>query len=178
MVIHVIGCGETAKNWDGSGMSIGINDAWRHKPTNCLVVSNFPNKFPQERLNIIKNSKPVKFYSPLNSWRQYFLDMTEIKLRSWDGHLYDKTVINTQTSASIAMDLSRQLGATKIVLWGIEYRTHATFHPGNPQTYSELRQLEAIVRKFREVGVQVYLGSKGSELEKFLTVYDHSHVNA
>lgn len=173
MLVNIIGLGESASHWDGTGFSIGINDAfkWGHK-TNCLVVSNMPIKFPQNRLDIIKRSKPLKFYSPLQAWKQYFPDMVEIKLRSWDGHLYNKTVISTDTSASIAMDLARQLRATKIILWGVDFKTHGTYHPGNPDSKTEFRQLEHIVRAFREVGVNVFLGAKGSELEKFLTIYE------
>lgn len=171
MTCNIIGLGESATKWNGSGFSIGINDAWRFgHQTNCLVVSNFPNKFPQERLEIIKNSKPVKFYSPITSWRQWFPNMSEIKLRSWDGHLYDRTVIHTNTSASIAMDLARQLGATKIILWGIDMKTHPTYNASNGYGQTEIKQLQAIVNAFRQIGVSVYLGAKGSELEKFLTV--------
>lgn len=172
MTIHIIGCGETASLWDGKGYSLGINDCWKfgHK-TNALVISNRPGKFPQDRLETIRRSRPERFFSPLNSWKHYFTNWEEIKLRSWDGHLYKDTIIHTDTSASIAMDLARKLGANEIVIWGIDMVTHSTYNQHNPQTRTEVTRLRSIIDAFKGVGVNVYVGAEGSELGKFLRVW-------
>jgi hypothetical protein len=171
MIIHIIGCGSSAQYWNGEGYSLGINDSfkWGYK-LDALVISNRPGKFPQERLEVIKRSKPDRFFSPLNNWKFYFPHWEEIKLRSWDGHLYKKEVVHTDSSASIAMGVARKLGAKQMILWGIDMRDHKTFNPGNPHNKEELRQLKGIVEALRGEGIEVYLGAKESELESFLTV--------
>lgn len=178
MIVNIIGLGQTGKLWNGQGSSLGINDCWRHGiKTNALIACNFPNKFPQERLEIIKRSKPVQFYSNLEAWRQWHPNTIPLQLRSWDGHLYEKTTICTNTSASIALDLARKLGASKIILWGIDMVDHPVYNAGNGAGQTELKQLEQICKAFKSVGIEVYLGTKGSELEKFLTVHENTKTS-
>lgn len=179
MTVQIVACGDSAKHWDGSGFSIGVNDAsrWGHK-LNALIVANGPLKFPQDRLNIIKNSKPEKFYSNLEAWRTYFPNMETLRLRSWDGHFYKDFLIHTDTSPTIAMGLARRMGAKKIVLWGCDFRTHKIYNDDNNAIKSnELRQVRQITEALGREGVQCFLGATGSALESFLPIHE-SNVNS
>lgn len=171
MTVNIIACGDSAKYWDGSGFSIGVNDAakWGHK-LNCLLVANHPQKFPQDRLEIIKRSQPEKFISQIESWKTYFPNMERIKLRSWDGHFYKETFFHTDTSPTIAMDYARKLGATEIILWGVDLVDHKIYNVHNPQSKTELRQIKQITEALRGEGIQVSLGATGSVLSDFLPI--------
>lgn len=171
MTINIVACGETASIWNGEGFSIGVNDCFRfEKKTDCLLVANGPLKFPQERLNIIKNSKPQRFFSHLKAWKQYFPQMEEIKLRSWDGHFYKDFIVNTDTSPTIAMGLARKLGASKIILWGVDFVTHKIYNVDNAVKSNEIRQIKQICEALKHEGVLVSIGASGSVLSQFLPI--------
>lgn len=177
MIVSIVACGDSAEHWHKipCDLSIGCNDAfkWGHK-TNYLLLANWPAKFPQYRLDIIKNSKPDKFFSSVEQWRAYFPNMIKIRLNSWDGHLYKNRpdeFSSSNTSPFIATSMAYKLGASKIILWGVDFKTHKVYNESNPQTKTELSQWKQIIAALRKEGVEVYLGDKGSLMEEFLPIW-------
>lgn len=170
-VISIIGCGASSEGWykHPHDYSIGVNDMKKfgHDP-DSLLICNWPLKFPQHRLNIIKETNPKRFFSNTDAWRTYFPQMEKIYLRSWDGHFYKDYIVHTDTSPTIAMGLARSMGATEIVLWGCDYIDHHMYHKNNNST--ELRQIKAICEALKNEGVKIYLGASGSALETFLPI--------
>jgi hypothetical protein len=181
MTYNIIACGDSASKWDGNGLSIGLNDCMKFgkKPT-ILGIFNHRNKFTQDRIETILKTRPVKFYADHDCWQKYFPEMIQVKLRSWDGHLYKTPdrLTHAHTSPIIGMSLAYNLGASKIILWGCDFKTHGTWTKQNPQMAVELRQYKQFVEALRREGIKVYLGANGSLLEEFLTVYQHEDVHA
>src|SRR5687767_1955232 len=183
MTYNILACGDSCANYHGHGLSIGLNDCFKfgHKP-NILGIFNHRNRFTQDRINTILKTRPVKFYADSESWQKYFPDMIQVKLRSWDGHLYKTPdrLAHAHTSPFIGMSLAYNLGATKIVLWGADFVNHDTWTKQNPQMAIEIRQYRQLIDALRREGIKVYLGCKGSLLEEFLTVdiNEHSTIGA
>lgn len=176
MTIHVVGCGETGKEWDGHGISIGVNDAWKFgKPTTYLLVCNRPDQFTAERLRTITSSTPKFFYTHKPNWSMWFPTWKRLNVVTWYGELRKGQYYSSDTSPFIAMTLAYNLGATKIILWGVDFINHKIFNTGNPETKREIGKYQELVNELRNQGVSVYLGCKGSAMESFLTVY-HEEV--
>ena len=170
MTWNIVALGDSAKHYDGSGLSIGVNDAFKfgHKLQN-LLLANAPGKFEPERLQTIVNSRPDNFYSNTEAWKKYFPNMIHYKTESWNGILIKKRGLTTMNSSPcIAMHLAWQLGATELVLWGVDFKTHETIKDGILKT--ELRQYRAFIHALKENGVETYLGAKGSALQEFVNV--------
>ena len=170
MTYNIIACGDSGKQWDGTGLNIGVNDSakWGHK-IHTLLLANHPGKFSPDRLSVITSTNPEKVYTNGWTWNDYFKNIQLIKLKSWDGHLKQGTIHHTSTSPFIAMSLAYNLGATKIVLWGVDFKNHPVIneHHGLNQ---EVRQYKDLTTELRKVGVKVFLGAKCSVLEEFLTI--------
>lgn len=177
MKISIIACGDSAKDWHKVKVdhSIGVNDAFKFGyPTDSLLLANWPVKFPQHRLNIIKASSPKIVYSSVEQWRAFFPNMIKIKLNSWDGHLYPERkdeFSHSNTSPFIATSIAYKMWAKDIILWGIEFVNHATFHKDNPQTKNEIRAWRGMIDALKKVNVNVWLGAPGSLLEEFVPIW-------
>jgi len=170
MTWNIIACGSSARHWNGVGNNIGVNDSakWGHKLQN-LLLANLPGKFEPERLQTIINSRPDNFYSNTEAWKKYFPNMIHYKTESWNGILIKKRGLTTMNSSPcIAMHLAWQLGATKLVLWGVDFWDHETIKDGILKT--ELRQYRAFIHALKDNGVETYLGANGSALEEFVNV--------
>lgn len=173
MTYHIIACGDSAKHWHGQGLSIGLNDFYKHgKKTTIMGIFNHRSKFTPDRLDTILKTRPIKFYGDSDSWSNHFPDMIRVKLRSWDGILRKEPdrLTHANTSPFIAMSLAYNLGASKIILWGADFESHRMWNKTNPEMQTELRQYRQFTDALRREGVKVHLGAKGSLLEEFLTV--------
>lgn len=176
MTVSIIGCGQTAEHWNEvpCDLSIGVNDAFKfgHK-FNLLCLFNHKAKFTQARQQTILNTRPVKLYTHCLSWIEHFPDHVKVKVRSWDGHLYDDItrLMHADTGPFIGMSLAYCLGASKIILWGVEFKTHGIYNESNPETKIELRKYQQLVTALSKVGIQTYLGKEGSLLEEFVPVW-------
>jgi hypothetical protein len=171
MTYSVIGCGPSGEHWDGHGLSIGVNDCFKFgKRTPILLIANHFSKFPTERIETIKQHNPTKFYTDNNSWRHIFPNFIQVHLRSWDGILRKDAdrLQHANSSPFIAMSLAYNLGASKIVLYGVEFNDHPHFRNGMERM--EVRQYKQFIERLREKGIKVVLGAPGSLLEEFLTV--------
>ena len=170
MIVSIIGCADSAGEWYKvkCDRSIGVNDS--HKfgyPTDDLLVCNWPVKFPQYRLDIIKNSKPKQFWSNIDQWNTWFPRMVKIKLTSWDGHLYKERPYffsHAHTSPFIAMSMAYKQGATDIILWGVDFINHSTYDQNNQHTRAEVKTYHNYVDALKKEGVNVWLGKSGSAL--------------
>lgn len=177
MIVSVVACGDTASEWHKvkCDLSIGVNDAFKFGyPTDYLLCCNWPQKFPAHRLNIIKASRPITFYSNVEQWRAFFPGMVKIRLNSWDGHLYPTRrdeFSSSNSSPFIATSMAYKAGAKDIILWGVEFVNHAVLHKDNPQTKNELRMWKGLVAALNGEGVNVWLGKEGSLLEEFVPVW-------
>ena len=172
MTYNIIACGETAKHWDGSGHSIGVNDSfkWGHHIEH-LVVCNRPAMFSHDRAEIIKNSKPDHFYSHKSDWAQYFPKWNKLNLIPWYGSFKLGNIYNSDTSPFIAMCLAARLGAKEIILWGCDFQNHSKFKADDPGTKREIEQYLGLIKELDEIGIKIYLDAYGTAFDNYLPIY-------
>jgi len=173
MTYSIVACGSSGEAWNGQGLAIGVNDCFKFgKRTSILLIANHFSKFPEHRVEMIKQHNPTKFYTDNNSWRHIFPNFIQVHLRSWDGILRKEPnrLQHADTSPFIAMSLAYNLGASKIVLYGCDFKNHHLYSETADRTRIEMRTYKHFIEALRQVGVKVYLGAPGSLLEEFLTV--------
>lgn len=172
MTYNVVACGQTGSQWDGTGISIGVNDAWKWgKPTTHLLLANRPHSFSPQRFQTIINSKPERFYCDKADWQQYFPDWIKLRLKPWYGSFFKENFYYSDTSPFIAICLAANLGAKEIVLWGVDFIDHHMYNGGNPQTKREIERYKELITELRAQGIETFLGAPGSALESFLPIY-------
>ena len=71
--IAVLGLGPSLDLFNPSEFdaSIGVNDIWSKHHSDYVVCVDMPQRFTPERLRIIEESRPVKFYSQLDYWQKH-----------------------------------------------------------------------------------------------------------
>jgi hypothetical protein len=82
MKINVLGLGPSLELFKPDGISIGVNDIWSRVQTDYVVCLDKKERFTPERLSIIENCKPVKFYSQVDDWL-YRSDFELIELQPY-----------------------------------------------------------------------------------------------
>lgn len=176
MNVNIIGLGDSAKHWNGEGYSIGVNDAmkWGHK-LNGLILINSVSRFKDEpeRLNTIINSNPDTFYCNNSSWEKYFPNWKQLNLVSfsYSHRLIKGKLWCSKTSPFVAICLAVQLGATDVILWGVDMVTHKYYRPGEKDFDGEYKNYLRLFEKYKEVGVNIWRGADGSCFDKDLEIY-------
>lgn len=175
MTYSVIGAGETAKLWDGGGYSIGCNDSEKHgHPVTELLLVNHPRKFSEDRFNTIISSKANIFSHKPGDWQPYFQQkVNHLPLSPFSGRVKrSKDIIyKSASSPFIAISKAFAMGATEIILYGIDFQTHSTFKPGSSTLKNELFNYRKLIEGIEgQHGVKVWLGAEGSRLEEFVEV--------
>lgn len=178
MTINIVALGETAKHWDGSGPSIGVNDAsrWGHD-LNYLVLLNGPAQFTPERLEHIKNTNCSKVYADWPThWEKHFPGKVhEFNSRQWSPSnrlekLSKNYLYHSKTSPFGAISLAYSWGFTEIILWGVDFKDHKHYRPGDDRFINEFTAYKTFCLALQKVGVNVYLGHEGSNLN-FLPIW-------
>ncbi len=184
MTFTIVGCGQTASDWIPRGTSIGVNDCWKWgKPTDALLVCNRPQEFGIERLKVITSSKPKTFYThkKLAVWSFAFQNIKRLRLQNWDRNfiprmdrfpLEERVIYSSNTVSFIALSLCYQLGATEIIMWGVDFVNHNTFHTDNPETAKEVNRHLELIAALKEQGVNVWLGKEGTAFDGRVPVYN------
>jgi hypothetical protein len=174
LTVDIVATGSSSKNWKQHDYSIGVNDCWKlGKPTDALVVCNRPEQFSRDRFEIIKNSTPKDFYSHKSNWSEYFPKWKKLNLVPWYGTLHPKQIYHSDTSSFIALSLAYNLGAKKIIMWGVDLMDHHIYNPFNPQRNREVEAHLQLIGALKEKGVEVYLGANGTAFDDKLKVYNY-----
>lgn len=179
MLINIVALGQSAAKWDGSGDSIGVNDAakWSY-PIQKLVLLNPPDEFEPDRLEIIKNTKAEKVYTCCREWQRPQYNINNIQFFNynvWQGQLLTKGRFQvSKTSPFCAISVAYNLGYDEIVLWGVDFKTHKVWHSGNHNFAQEIKNYQDIAARLKEKGIRVYCGE--SNIFK-LPVYQKELIN-
>lgn len=181
MLINIIGLGESASKWDGSGDSIGVNDAfkWHHK-LQRLVLLNQPNEFEQDRLHTIRNTETDFVYTCWREWSRpenSLNNVVHFNYHVWQGKLLPKGTKQFQvsnTSPFCAISIAYNLGYDEIVLWGVDFKTHPTWNQSHHNFSYEIKNYQQLCEQLKARGVMVY-SSEASILK--LPVYEKQLVN-
>lgn len=172
MTFTIIASGDSAKDWQPHGTCIGVNDAFKFgQAFHYLLICNRPEQFSKERMAVIKKTPHERFYCNKSNWSLIFPNWIKVNLVTWYGLLRPKQVYSSQTSPFIAISLAYTLGATRIILYGVDFHNHSTFNDSNPQTKREIETYLSLFKELKELGVEVCLGAKGSAFDGELPVY-------
>lgn len=174
MTASIVALGSSAKDWHQvpHDFSVGVNDAavWGKDPDH-LVIVNFERKFTQERLNVIKRTK-AQVWTHTNTWKKHFPDAKVIKLSPFAGYYRPGMYYSLRTSPIVAISVALNLGAKKLIIWGIDFRNHKAFNDGEKRGSHEIKQYLKMFEFLKTKGIEVYLGKAEGAFEKHLPVYD------
>lgn len=174
MTASIVALGQSAKDWHKvpHDFSVGVNDAGIFgKDPDHLVIVNFERKFHTERLNVIKRTKS-QVWTHTNTWKKHFPDAKVIKLSPFAGYYRPGMYYSLRTSPIVAISVALNLGATKLILFGLDYRTHAHFRDGEKRGSHEVKQYLRLFDFLKKKGIEVYLGKKEGAFENHLPVYE------
>ena len=166
MIINVLGLGQSVHRYNGSGISIGVNDIYRYYPADYVVCVDKPDRFNPERRKIIEQSKPILFFSHLPDWEF----MPNFVLMNLSRHRGDLSEIKSKypygtSSSYCAACIAYKLGATVIKMYGVDMNDHPNLkdsvRDGEVGRFDELRKF------FKRQGVEL-LVTEESYLSKVL----------
>lgn len=173
MIATVIASGSSAKDWTPRGVTIGVNDCRKWgKEVNILILVNRPQKFSPERLAIISQHKGEVLTNSVKAWKEIFPHAKKLeRMVSFSSRVNAKTHYTSATSPIIAISHGIALGAKTIIIYGIDLISH---HAYNVNTKAGQREAD-VYRKFfkacNKIGVNIYLGAKGSVFDKDLLLW-------
>jgi hypothetical protein len=176
MIVSVVGCGESAKNWYKTprDYSIGVNDCFKFdEHPNTLILINAPFKFEPtkdnnyiDRLSVIKRTKPAEVLTnDRGLWSKYFnCAVEEVRMQKfWKPELTQKgNLYHSNTSPFVAINYAYNIGATEIIIWGVDFKTHRDFKAGERKTMYEIEQYLTLINFIKSKGVKVWVGAEGA----------------
>lgn len=172
MIAGIIGCGQTSEGWENTrhDFTIGVNDCKKfgHDPDYLLVIDS-PKRFTKDRIEIMKQTKS-KLITRDDQWKGILGSSEKVRLQSFGKHLKKGHVYSSKTSTFVAMSIAFNMGATDIVLHGVDFINHTVFNPSNKLYNYEMKQYEKFVHMLKEYNVHVWVSSEKSALSKFLNV--------
>lgn len=181
MLASIVACGDSAKEWYKvpCDLSVGCNDCVKFgHEVDYLVVVNSPLKFhPRldnkytDRLKVITDSKPKKFLCHNSNWKKYFPKAELLAFKTFIGTYRKGRVYCSKTSPFVAITLAASLGATEIILWGVDMVSHHTYSPGKRGFSIELDYYKILFEQLEKCGVKVWIGNDNTVLKGFLPVY-------
>lgn len=183
--VFVVGCGESAKDWFKTpyDYSVGVNDCIKFgQHPNTLILVNAPHKFQptkdngyQDRISVIKSTKPQEVITnSRNLWAKYFnCNVEEVRTQSFIKPEWFKkgNHYHSKTSTFIALNYAFNLGAEKIVLWGVDLVKHPHFPVGDRETDYEIGQYAKLISAIQRQGTEIFIGNENTVLNRFLKVY-------
>lgn len=186
MKVSVVGCGESAVNWHTVpvDISIGVNDAFKfgHR-TNWLVVVNSPFKFypspknqGRDRLKVISDHKADRFFCHNQNWRKWYPNLELLALKPFIGRLTPGRVYSSKTSPFVAITLAYSVGASEIILWGVDMVSHPVYSPnGKKKSFdSEFDNYLVLFKQLEKSGIKVYIGDSNTVFRDHLPLYQNA----
>jgi hypothetical protein len=187
MIVSIIGCGDSAKEWFKTpcDLSIGVNDCFKfgHHPDTLLII-NSPVKFEptrkngyNDRLHTIKKTKPKKFVTnDRESWKRYFPNAEEIVLRPFHKYLRKDQICYSKTSPFVALSYAFKLGAKDIILWGVDMIDHHIYRKGTREGDFEMLEMLKFIALLNNEGVRVWIGNSQTAWNNYLRVWEPAIV--
>jgi hypothetical protein len=127
--IAVLGLGKSLALYTGAeDFAIGVNDIWRAVQADYVVCVDRPDRFTPERLAVIKDCTPLRFYSQLPDWAGR-PDYQRIELQpdypNYTCQLHIPAIPKSLCSPFVAAAIAYKLhAATEIHLYGVDLIDH------------------------------------------------------
>jgi len=172
MVVSIAACGESGSEWYKTpcDLSIGVNDIFKFgHPVNQLLLINSPNQFEKSRLETIKSTKFDKVLTHSGTWDKIFPQNERIRLQSFSKHLKKGHVYSSKTSPFVAASLAFNMGASDIILHGVDLISHPAIK--DKLLNYEIRQIQNFTRMMSDQGTKTWLAKDYGALTKFLPVW-------
>jgi len=173
MTIHVIGKGESKEFFKHDGnITIGVNDVNKWIKTDHIVVVD-PMDAYKEGHETYRSSNAM-FWSQLEDNKNYVKNFTLIDLARGRGVLEDfdsEKFVYSITSPFVAVHLAYKLGATKIVMWGVDFNTHENFNTDSLRNRA-LKDFGNLRKKLNERGCELYVGNEISMFSSILPILE------
>lgn len=179
MIVSIIGCGQSAKEWFNTpcDLSIGVNDCFKFgRDADWLVVVNAIDKFTPkssnnytDRLATIVSSKPKRFLCHNGAWKRLFLGAELLELHPFRGSLRKGRIAFKKTSPFVALHVAFNAGASDIILWGVDFTNHPKIN--GKVLIDELVYYRALFDLLKKEGVNVWIGNDQTVLKEYLPVY-------
>jgi hypothetical protein len=127
--VAVLGLGPSLKLYNGGyDLTIGVNDIYSKVPTDHIVCVDRPDRFTVERLKVINESTPERFYTHLTDWQDrpdYFPIELQEQYPNYVCLLNIKAIPKSLCSPFVAAAIAYKLHeATEIHLYGVDLTNH------------------------------------------------------
>lgn len=174
-IIHVIGKGESKEFFKHDGnITIGVNNVNKWIKTDHVVIVD-PVILDNEEidinfLNTLKNST-AQFWSQIEENKNYVKKFNLIELSRGRGNCEDfdtEKFVYSITSPFVAVHLAYKLGATDIVMWGVDFNNHPSFMN---QKERALKDFDNLKNALNSRSVNFYVGNEISLFSSILPVF-------
>ena len=157
-------------------VSIGVNDVnkfFPDTPADYLVCVDLPSIFTPERQRTIIESVHKKFFTHLSEWSKLVQRCQLFKLDKFPGCLEGldtKDVVSySNNSAFVATVIAYKMGATDIVLYGVDFVNH--HHLSRTDVLKkQILDFKNLYDALQKRGVKLSVCSQYSELSKCIPV--------
>lgn len=175
MIFTILGCGETAAAAQRRGVVIGSNDCEKYGlKADHLVLADIPGKFTHDRLATIKRTKAKVHVHNYQAWAKIF-PAAELLRRFIEfprTRVRREWIYHSMTTPIISCSLALNAGAEKLVLYGVDMKTHRVWAVSNKRGYREyLLYLDFFKLAKKHLGVETYIGSLGTAFDGDLPLY-------
>lgn len=168
----IVGCGDSAKNWQPNGVSIGSNDCEKFgKPVDYLVLANAPHRF-KERLATIKKSKAKVMVTSKPAWQSIFPNCEQIyRTTAYNQRVLGGFIYTARTTPIMCFSLALRLGATEIIMWGVDMVNHKTYRLGTKQGDLEIATYKRFFEQAKKLGIKTWIGKGGTVFDSYLPTW-------
>lgn len=172
MTVTIVACGESARHWVPRGLTIGVNDALKFGiDTDILLLVNAPVKF-KERLSIIKKSKAEVLTTGLTQWKPFFQNAKRLeRVTSFNKMIMKGFCQTSQTSPIMAMSHAIRLGATELIVWGIDFVDHRVWRVGTKSGDREIAKYKLFFKECERLKIKVWRGADGTVFDNVLPLW-------
>jgi hypothetical protein len=185
MKVSIVACGHSAQNWFETpyDISIGVNDCVKWGcDVDTLVLINAPEQFQPRKLNkytdrlkAIKRSYPGQVLTTMREdWKPHFpkINVEGVTTQLFHAKYFKKGMLtHSKTSPFVALNFAFNIGATEIILWGIDLIDHPVMRPEQRETAFEIEQYLKMIQIIERHGVKVFIGSENTAFKNKIPVY-------
>lgn len=176
-IIHILGLGESLDFFKNDGnITIGVNDINRLHLTDHVVIVDPIRCLTDENKETVKKSDS-QFWSQLDEYNGFVKKFNKIELCNGRGLVDDfdsEKFVYSITSPFVAVHLAYKLGATDIIMWGVDFNYARCNDEKDIEPMDALRQ-ERALKDFLSLknalnsrGVNFYVGNEISLFNKIL----------
>lgn len=175
MTVSIVACGNSARYWFNTpcDLSIACNDAFKFgAQPDQLVLINFERKFTHDRLKTILATQAKKVWTHTSTWQKRFKHAEVINLSPFNGYVRKGLIYCSKTSPMVSLSLAVHQGAREIIIWGVDFLTHAAYRHGTKGGDYEIKQYLRFFSELDKQKIKVWRGADGTAFDLHLPLYN------